>query len=70
MSRIEFVPKVRCDRCGEVFAEDVHHGKVAVWEGFGDLRPGKGHLATVRDLCDACLREVRDHAAGQTEMEL
>lgn len=70
MARIEVATRIRCDRCGCVFPEDVHHGRVVIAEGFGDLRGSSGHICTVEDLCDSCLREVRKCACNQTEMEI
>lgn len=59
MARISVMPRVRCDRCGCIFPEDVHHGRMLMDEGFGDLNPGHGHTCGVFDLCDACARKVR-----------
>ena len=59
MARIEVMPRLRCDRCGCMFPEDVHHGRLMLFEGFGNLREAKGHIVTAPDLCDACSRKVR-----------
>ena len=59
MARIEVSPRIKCDRCGVVFAEDSHHGRMLLFAGFGDLREGKGRVAAAPDLCDACARKVQ-----------
>lgn len=62
MSRIEFAPRVQCDMCHETFAEDAHHGRLVLFDGFGDLsRKGNGRCTGARDLCDACKRRVVDY---------
>ncbi len=58
MSRIEVAPRYRCDRCGEVFAGDDHHGWMVVKKGFGDVSKSKSGKAA--DLCDRCTREALD----------
>ena len=69
MSRIEVMPRLRCDRCGCMFPEDVHHGRMMMTEGFGDLRtPANGHLSGVHDLCDACRRKVADFVSRPPEI--
>lgn len=59
MARIEVAPRIKCDVCGCMFAEDSHHARLLLFAGFGDLREGKGRLVTAPDLCDACERKVR-----------
>lgn len=59
MARIEVTTRIQCDRCKCYLPEDSHHGRLLLFEGFGDLREGKGHIVTAPDLCDACSRKVR-----------
>lgn len=58
MARINVAPRVKCDRCGVMFAEDSHHARMHLFVGFGDLREARGRLVTALDLCDACARKV------------
>lgn len=68
MARISVMPRVRCDRCKCVFPEDVHHGRMLMDEGFGDLSPGHGRTSGVFDLCDACARKVRQFVERPPEI--
>ena len=58
MARIEVAPRIKCDICGVMFAEDCHHGRAHVFAGFGDLREGRGRLVKAVDMCDACERKI------------
>lgn len=67
MARINVAPRVKCDRCGVMFAEDSHHARMHLFVGFGDLREASGRLVTALDLCDACERKVEKFAKSPDE---
>lgn len=60
MARISVEPQIQCDKCGEKFGETVHHGRVYLRLGFGDLSTGgeNARTALVADLCDECAMEI------------
>lgn len=52
-----------------MFAEEAHHGRLVMTEGFGDIRtPANGHVSAVHDLCDGCKRKVADFVARPPEI--
>ena len=68
MARISVEPQIQCDKCGEKFGETVHHGRVYLRLGFGDLSTGgeNARTALVADLCDTCAHELYGFVAEQT----
>ena len=68
MSRIEVMPRLRCDRCGEVISETTLHGWLVLREGFGDVRH-EGHFCTWQDLCESCFNEVGAFATNKARDE-
>ncbi len=61
MARISGEPQIRCDKCGERFGESVHHGRIYLRLGFGDISTGGGENARnalIADLCDGCTMEI------------
>ena len=63
MAKITITLTIRCDRCGEVFAETELHGWLVIREGFGDVRHD-GTFSLFQDLCKPCFDEVMDCATG------
>ena len=65
MAKITITPSIRCDRCGEVFAENALHGWLVLREGFGDVRH-EGHFCSWQDLCESCFNEIGAFATNKT----
>lgn len=67
MARIEVAVRIKCDRCGCVFHEETHHGRLILRHGFGDIREASKAVASCYDLCDACSRKVRKFLTDEDE---